>query len=162
MRRFVLGLAIAAAGCGGGQRANTTGEYRGPNQLDFRLTAPISRVMPPERHDGSAEVIDSGGNYVTFELRIFGGSETPCRVQAQRSRVEEGRFDIVPGQRCASDFRYDGRPVSALTQINEGVAYFDESRLRIAMQGPFVADVLMNGRVVPTEGVAVWRFEGYR
>lgn len=161
---FVITALLAAAlgGCGGGQRANTTGEYRGPNQLDFELTRPVRRAMPPERHDGSAEVIDTGGTYVTLELRIFGEGETPCRVQAQRSSAEPGRFDIVRGQRCASRFRYDGRPVAALTQIDQGVAYHERGRLRIAMQGPFVADVLMNGRVVPTEGFAVWRFEGWR
>lgn len=162
-RLFAFPLVLVAlAGCGGAQHANTTGEYRGPNQLDFELHRPVRRVMPPERHDGSAEVIDTGATYVTLELRIFGEGETPCRVQAARSSVEDGRLDIVPGQRCASNFRYDGRPVTALTQIDQGVAYFDGRRARIAMEGPFVADVLMNGGVVPTEGYAIWRFEGWR
>lgn len=160
-RHLILALAVLAAACGGAQR-NTTGEYRGPNQLDFELRSPVRRVMPPERHDGSAEVIDTGGAYVTLELRIFGQGETPCRVQAQRSTTEPGRFDVVPGQRCASNFRYDGRPVAALTQVNEGIAWFDRNRLRVALQGPFVADVLINGRVVPTQGFAIWRFEGWR
>ncbi|MCZ7681455.1 MAG: hypothetical protein M5U28_22735 [Sandaracinaceae bacterium] len=133
-----------------------------PEPARLRAHAPRAPRDAPERHDGSAEVIDTGGTYVTLELRIFGEGETPCRVQAQRSTAEAGRFDVIPGQRCASNFRYDGRPVAALTQINEGVAYHEQGRLRIALQGPFVADVLMNGSVVPTEGHAIWRFEGWR
>lgn len=154
----IVGLAV---GCGARQRG-ASGEYRGPNELVFELRSPVARAMPPERHDGSAEVYDDGGTYATFVLRIFGEDETPCQVQAVRSSVERGRFDIVPGQRCASNFRYDGRPVTAITQIDQGIAYYDRSRLRIAMQGPFAADVLNAGRVVPTQGYAVWRFEGYR
>lgn len=164
MARTLAALAALsiAAGCGGAQRSNTSGEYRGPNQLDFEVRSPVRRVMPPERNQGSAEVIDSGSDYVLLELRIFGEDERPCRVRAQRSGVEDGRMDILPGQRCASRFRYEGRPVVAMTQVDRGIAHHDRGRLRIAMQGPFVADVLVDGRVVPVEGYAIWRFEGWR
>jgi hypothetical protein len=157
-----LTLACGLAACGAAQRANTSGDYRGPNQLDFEIRSPVRRVMPPERNQGSAEIIDSGADHVVLELRIFGDGETPCRVHARVSHVEHGRMDILPGQRCASRFRYDGRPVAAMTQIDRGIAHHDTGRLRIAMQGPFVADVLLDGRVVPVEGYAVWQFEGWR
>jgi hypothetical protein len=155
-------LAALALGCGGRYR-NTTGDYRGPNILDFRVETPVQRVMPQERNDGSATVYDDGGDIVTFELRIFGGAETPCQVQAQRSRTERGRMDILPGQQCTSTFRYDGHPVAALMQVQQGTASFDRNRCNISMQGPFAADVVVDGnRVVPTTGFAIWRFEGWR
>lgn len=152
-------LALLAIGCGARQGAS--GDYRGPNLLDFTVQSPLQRVMPQERHDGSAAVYDDGGAYVTLELRIFGGRETPCRVQAQRS-PEPGRMDILPGQQCTSPFRYEGRPVDVLMQVNQGTAYFDHDHLTIQMDGVFAADVYSGGRIVPTQGAAVWRFEGWR
>ncbi len=72
-------------------------------------------------------------------------------------------MDILPGQQCTSTFRYDGRPIAALVQVQQGIAYFDRNHLTIAMQGPFAADVVVDGsRVVPTTGFAIWRFEGWR
>jgi hypothetical protein len=151
---------LTVAGCG--SRATSRAEYRGPNLLEFTLTVPVRRTMPPERQDGSAQVIDSGGDYTTFELRIFDQGETPCRLQARRSGVEAGRYDVVPGQQCRSLFTYDGAPVSALTEINQGVIYMRGNELRVALTGPFAADTRREGRIVPTQGHASWRFEGYR
>jgi hypothetical protein len=156
--RWIL-VALCTLACG--PRYGASGEYRGPNILDFTVQSPVQRPMPQERNDGSAGVIDEG-DYVTFELRIFGGNETPCRLQAQRSYVEEGRVDILPGQQCTSPFRYEGRPVEVHLTIRQGAGYFDHDRLSLAIDGTFAADVYAGGQIVPTQGVASWRFEGWR
>jgi hypothetical protein len=154
----VLGLGMV--GCGGASHPNRSGVYRGPNVLRFALLDPIERRMPDERNQGSAEVIDDGSEYVTLELRIFDGGETPCQIRARR--IGGPALMVQPGQRCASRFRYDGAPVAAVVQINEGTVRFTDAGMRVELSGPFVADVATNRGVVTAQGIAEWELDGYR
>lgn len=164
---LVLGLALLTA-CGGRSGAVQTGPmvlsawsglYQGPNVLQFALTSPVVRQLPAERNYGDVQVVDGGGPTVTLVFRMFQDG-APCRVEAQRTGG--GSASVIPGQRCASRFRYDGAPVQAMAQINRGDVYITGGSLRATLYGPFVADVALDGRVVPVEGQAQWGFEGAR
>lgn len=137
---------------------NLSGFYRGPNVLVFALTQPVEREMPPEEHVGSASIMDSGGPTVTIEARIFEDGDA-CRIEARRVG---NRAIIIPGSRCASRLFYDGVPVAAMVQVDDGEAEFIGDVVRVVLRGPFVGEVLIRDRVMPVGGSALWRFEGRR
>jgi hypothetical protein len=161
-------LVLGAASCGGAPPpvGDRSGEYHGPNRLSFALTAPVQRQMPPESHRGSAVVTDARGSDVTLELRMFEGGET-CRIQARRAADAtepdaEEQLQVAAGQRCASRFGYDGTPVAAVVEIQEGTVVFRPGAVRVELSGRFVADMAGEDGTNESEGIARWEFDGTR
>ncbi len=158
---------ILLLGCGSAPPPlpDRSGEYQGPNELDFAMTAPVARQMPVERHRGTAVVTDAQGSDVTLELRMFETGET-CRIQARRAAeltdAEEESLAVSAGQRCSSRFGYDGTPVAATVEIDEGTVVFRPGAVRIELRGRFVADSADGEGTMQSEGIARWEFEGTR
>lgn len=156
-------LALLAAGlglgCGGAQTpaTNHSGTYHGPNELDFLVTAPVRRQMPPEIHNGAAEVLEDTGDEVTLELRMIEGGDV-CRIAATRP-TPESTLQVNPGQECRSRFAYEGAPTAAVVTIEEGTVEFGEDSVEVQLSGSFVAATT---GATQSEGVARWRFEGTR
>lgn len=135
-----------------------SGHYAGPGRLDFAITRPVVREMPPEQHYGSADVYDGGGSVVTFDVRMFQGG-TACRLQGNRA---PGGAQLIAGQRCLARMTYDGAPVDVEVQVNEGSASFTSTGIVMGLRGPFVADVHTGRGTFAVAGIAVWRFQGNR
>lgn len=135
-----------------------SGHYSGPGRLDFAVTRPVVREMPPEQHYGSADVYDSGGSMLTLDVRMFEGG-TACRLQASRT---PGGGQIHAGQRCLARMTYDGAPVDVEVQVNEGSVSFTSMGVVIGLRGPFVAEVHTGRGTFGVAGIAVWRFQGNR
>lgn len=171
MQRPTFGLLLAAlTACGGAPpppaESPRLGQYNGPNELDFVVTAPIQRQMPHERHRGSAVVTDDTGAQVTLELRMLESGDV-CRIVAQRGAPASAAdapetLTVGAGQRCSSRFVYEGSPVAAIVQINEGTVTLGPGTIAVRLTGPFVAN--MAGADGPTEleGVARWQLDGRR
>ncbi len=153
-----LALMMALA-CGGAQSAGAAGDsYTGPNELDFLVTTPIRRQMPPERHRGSATVVSDDGTNVVLELRMVDGGDV-CRIDATRSG--SGPLAVSPAQ-CSSRFVYEENPTAATVQIQQGTVTLGEGTLSVALNGGFVANVRSGQGVSEVSGVAEWTFEGRR
>ncbi len=151
-------LALVLLACGGAQGGASAGsEYSGPNELDFLVTTPVRRQMPPERHRGTAVVVSDDGTLVTLELRMVDGGDV-CTVQARRGG---GALAVQPGQ-CSSRFVYEENPTAATVQIQEGTVTLGDGTLSVALSGGFVANVRSGEGTSAVSGVARWTFEGRR
>ena len=159
MRRLLLSLALL--GCGGAQTVASAGaEFTGPNELDFLVTEPVRRQMPPERHRGSAVVVSDDGAEVVLELRMIDGGDV-CRITATRQGEAEGPIPVTPTQ-CASSFVYEGSPTATIVQIEQGTVTHEARSLSVELSGEFVANVQAGDSVNEVRGVARWSFEGTR
>lgn len=157
MRRLLFALALL--GCGGAQTVASAGsEFTGPNELDFLVTEPVRRQMPPERHRGSAVVVSDDGAEIVLELRMIDGGDV-CRITG--TREGEGPIPVEPAQ-CASSFVYEGSPTATVVQIEQGTITSSASSLSVELSGEFVANVQAGDSVNEVRGVARWGFEGTR
>jgi len=163
--RPILSLALLLTlGCGGAQAAPTrAGEYAGPNQLEFLVTAPVQRQMPPERHNGVARVTGDDGQVVTLELEMFEGGDT-CAVTATRAAPsgERETLTVNAGHECSSRFAYEGSPVAATVLIEQGTVRFGPGTLEVELSGEFVAEVASASGTSEVEGIARWQLDARR
>ncbi|HJL14281.1 MAG TPA: hypothetical protein RMH99_01425 [Sandaracinaceae bacterium LLY-WYZ-13_1] len=154
-----LALLLPAA-CGGSQAstAQASGTYHGPNELDFLITSPVRRQMPPERHNGSAEVVSDDGAEVLVELRMLEGGDV-CEIRATRPSPGASTLTVPAGQECRSRFSYEGAPTAAVVTIEEGTVDIGSGTLRVDLHGSFVA---ATSGASQSSGIAEWEFEGTR
>lgn len=125
LRLLALLAAGLGLGCGGAQiqsAPSTTGTYHGPNELDFLITAPVRRQMPPERHNGAAEVVEDDGERVTLELRMLEGGDV-CRIEATRAEPTASTLSVAPGQECRSRFAHEGLRPRRRRPARDGAAH---------------------------------------
>lgn len=150
------------AACGGAPAPSTAraGEFHGPNTLEFAITSPVQRQMPPERHRGTAQVTEAEDGTLTLELRMFDDGDV-CRLDASPGPTAE-TFDVRAGQQCRSRFAYDGSPVAAIVEIDEGTVRFEGNGISVALRGRMLAHIGMADGPTETEGMARWSFEGVR
>lgn len=163
LQRTVLAVSSVLVACGGASAATHGGAYTGPNQLDFLVTAPVERQMPPERHRGRAQVVSDDGTAVVLELRMVEGGDT-CRITATAAAPAAPGTDdvrsVAGGQSCSSRFMYQGEPTSAVVQIEEGTVTFGaDGTLRVDLAGEFAASTPSASQI---SGVVQWRLEGHR
>ncbi len=152
-------IAFTLAACGGAQPGASAGEeYTGPNELDFLVTAPIRRQMPPERHRGSASVVSDDGTAVVLELRMVEGGEV-CQIEARRDSA--GGLTVSPSD-CTSRFVYEESPTAARVSISQGTVTLGQGTLSVRLEGTFVAAVVSGDGTSEVSGVARWNFDGRR
>lgn len=151
-------LALTFVACGGAQGSASSGdEFSGPNELDFLVTTPVRRQMPPERHRGTARVVSDDGSTITLELRMVDQGDV-CTITAARS---EGAMPVSPAQ-CSSRFVYEENPTAAIVSIREGTVTVGDGALEVELSGDFTANVQQGEGVSAVSGVAQWRFSGTR
>ncbi|MBX3275479.1 MAG: hypothetical protein KF729_34790 [Sandaracinaceae bacterium] len=153
-------VALLAVACGGAQSGGAASgdSFTGPNELDFLVTNPVRRQMPPERHRGTAVVVSDDGQRMELELRMVDGGDV-CRIGA--TRAGGGPLSVAPSQ-CSSRFVYEESPTAAVVQIQQGTVTLGEGTLSVALSGQFVANVRAGSGVSEVSGVARWTFEGRR
>ncbi len=137
-----------------------TGVYLGNHTINFDITSPIPRAMPPEVRQGPIHVNDEPGPGVRLSLRFYDNGE-PCHLEGIR-QGGTGRVIINPNQRCSLRMLYENNPVIVGLQINQGVADFEGWNLRTDMSGPFVAETLYMGRRTSLQGRSRIGFSGTR
>lgn len=160
-------VAVLWMGCGpppvvhhAGPPADLTGIYLGNHSLNFNISSPTPQNMAPETRNGPVHIYDTAGAGVRVSLRLEDNGE-PCHLDATR-QGGSGRVVINPGQRCTIRILYQGNPVLAGMQINQGVADFSGWNLSTDMSGPFVAEALYQGRRTSLQGNARISFSGTR
>ena len=150
-------IAFTLVACGGAQTGASSGdEYSGPNELDFLVTAPVRRQMPPERHRGTAVIVSDDGTTMTIELRMVESGDV-CQITATRSG--EGPLAVGPSE-CSSRFVYEENPTAAIVSVQQGTVTVGEGTLGVELQGEFVATVRQGESTSEVEGVARWNFDG--
>ena len=144
--------------CGGGQpHGASAGEaFVGPNELNFLVTAPIRRQMPPERHRGTASVVSEQETTLTIHLRMVAGGDV-CEIVATRAGA--GPMPVAPTD-CSSQFVYEDNPTAATVHVQTGTVTLDGGQLRIDLSGQFVAAIASGDGTSEVSGVARWTFEG--
>lgn len=143
-----------------GPPADLTAIYLGNHNLNFNITSPVPQNMPPEVREGPIHVYDTAGASVRISLRLEQNGE-PCHLDGTR-QAGTGRVIINPGQRCSIRILYQGNPVLAAMQVNQGVADFSGWNLATDISGPFVAEALYQGRRTSLQGNARITFSGNR
>ena len=161
---FAAAIALLTiSACGGAPALRLSpGVYEGPNELDFAVTAPVRRQMPPERHRGRAEVVRREAETLTLRLQMFEGGDT-CELELRQTSASgevPETFVPVDGQQCGSRFSYDGTPVAAVVSIDEGGARYDETGLHVRLSGRFLATTSSGSVPIQVEGIAAWEFDG--
>lgn len=151
-------LALGLAACGGAQGAASSGdEYSGPNELDFLVTTPVRRQMPPERHRGTARVVADDGSTLTLELRMVDQGDV-CTITATRAG---GAMSVSPAQ-CESRFVYEESPTAAIVSIRDGTVTLGDRSVEVELSGDFTANVQQGEGTSQVGGVAQWNFSGTR
>lgn len=138
--------------------ADLTGVYTGNHEIIATIAAPQYRVMQPEAYRGPVHVYETAGGHIRMSLRMYSDGDT-CHLQGQRSGAV---VTFEPGQRCSIRFLYEGNVVLAGMEMNNGNARFGGTRMELDMTGPFVAEVLLQGRRVSVNGSGRIRFWGNR
>jgi hypothetical protein len=135
-----------------------TGVYNGNHEILATLSSPQYQTMRPETFRGPIHVYETAGGHIRMTLRMYSDGDA-CHLEGQRNGAV---VFFEPNQRCSIRFLYEGNVVISGMEMQSGNARFGGNRMELDLTGPFVAEVLFQGRRTSVSGSGRIRFWGSR